>query len=206
MSTAPHGPVWRGYLALSLVWLSLLGGTLFFARRPSGDSIEIIPPPTPEPTALPPPTATPGPMHVDVAGAVLAPGVYRLPPGSIVLDAIAAAGGPAADADLDRINKAVELFDGAQVYVPHIDQTPPPPAEVVQPPTTPAVRAAGVSSLGIDLNSATQAELESLPGVGEAIARRIIEERPYSAVEDLLRVKGIGEATLEKLRPLITVK
>jgi competence protein ComEA len=137
---------------------------------------------------------------------VLAPGVYRLPPGSIVLDAIEAAGGPATDADLDRINKAVALFDGAQVYVPHLGQTPPPLAEAVQEIPTPGVRSSGLSALSIDLNTATQAELESLPGVGEAIARRIIEGRPYSGVEDLLRVRGIGEATLEKLRPLVTAQ
>ena len=206
MSTAPNGPVWRGYLALSLVWLSVLGGTLLITRRPAGNPIEIIPPPTAEPTALPAPTVTPGPLHVDIAGAVLAPGVYRLPQGSIVLDAIEAAGGPVADADLDRINKAVELFDGAQVYVPHLNQTPPPLAEAVQPISTSAVRTSGLSVLSIDLNTATQTELESLPGVGEAIARRIIEGRPYSGIEELLRVKGIGEATLEKLRPLVTVQ
>jgi competence protein ComEA len=206
MSTAPNGPVWRGYLALSLIWLSVLGGMLFFTRRPAGDPIEIIPPPTAGPTALPAPTATLGPWRVDVAGAVLAPGVYQLPPESIVLDAIEAAGGPAPDADLDRINKAVELFDGAQVYVPRADQTPPPLVEAVQPNPAPAARTSGVSALIIDLNTATQSELEDLPGVGEAIARRIIEGRPYSGIEDLLRVKGIGEATLEKLRPFVMVQ
>jgi competence protein ComEA len=202
-----NGAAWRGYLALSLIWLSVLGGTLFITRRPPDTAIEIIPPPTAEPTALPAPTATPGPLHVDVAGAVTAPGVYDLSPGSIVSDAIAAAGGPAHDADLDRINKAVALYDGAQVFVPRVDQTPPPLAEVMSTPVpAPAVRSSDLSVLIIDLNTASASELDSLPGVGEAIARRIIEGRPYGSTQDLLRVKGIGEATLEKLEPFITVR
>ena len=207
MDGSRNGAAWRGYLALSLIWLSVLGGTLFVTRRPAAEPIQIIPPPTAEPTALPTSTATPSPLHVDVAGAVASPGVYLLPPGSIVAEAIAAAGGPARDADLDRINKAVALYDGAQVYVPRAGQTSLPLVEPLPAPTQAASRAgAGLSGLLVDLNTASASELESLPGVGEAIAQRIIEGRPYSNVKDILRVKGIGEATLEKLKPFVTVQ
>ena len=146
-SGSRNGAGWRGYLALSLIWLSVLGGTLFVTRRPVAEPIEIIPPPTAEPTALPTATATPSPLYVDVAGAVAAPGVYLLPPGSIVAEAITAAGGPADDADLDRINKAVALFDGAQVYVPRAVKPPcrlsnrcprPPRLPVASPQASPA--------------------------------------------------------------------
>jgi competence protein ComEA len=200
---------WRGYIGLSLGWLALLGAALFIMRRPSGQPIEILPPPTVAPTATSVPSPTPGPLHVDVAGAVQSPGVYRLPAGSIVADAIGAAGGPASDADLDRINKAVALQDGTQVYVPRVAEAVPP--LLLQP----AVRAAATVDLAtagfisgslINLNTATAKELESLPGVGETIAQRIVAGRPYGAIEDLMRVKGIGQATFNKLKGLVTVQ
>jgi competence protein ComEA len=199
---------WRGYVAISLVWLAILGIALWVARRPAGRPIEILPPPTAAPTALPTPIPTPAPLHVDVGGAVEAPGVYRLPPGSIVADAIALAGGPAPDADLDRINKAIELQDGAQVVVPRRGET-------VSVPPTPASRLAGSSATAvavetpgalIDLNTATLEELDTLPGIGPALAQRIVEGRPYGAIEELLRVKGIGPAVYDKIQALITAR
>jgi competence protein ComEA len=195
----------RGYIGLSLLWVAILGGALFLARRPATEPIEIIPPPTP---ALTPVIAspTPGPVRVDIAGAVKTPGVYTLPRGSLVSDAIAAAGGPAADADLDRLNKALSLQDGAQIYVPRIAQ--PMPAPINSPTPSPATRGGQVSIGGklVDLNTASMDELDTLPGVGPATAQRIIEGRPYGAVEDLLRVKGIGQATFDKLKDLVTVR
>lgn len=204
MNTTNGGHAWRGYAVLSLAWLVVIGGILLFMRRPTGDPIEILPAPTlpPTPTALPSPTS--GPLHVDVAGAVQMPGVYILTPGSIVADAIAAAGGPAGDADLDRINKAVSLQDGTQVYVPRKGQADLPVRSqpVVLPTALPSTEAGGV----IDINAATEGELDTLPGVGPVLARRIIEGRPYGAVDDLLRVAGIGQATLDKLRDNVTVR
>lgn len=199
---------WRGYVGLSLVWLAILGAVLFFSRRPASQPIEIIPPPTALPTPLPSPSPTAGPLRVDVTGAVRAAGVVTLPPGSIVADAIQAAGGPAADADLDRVNKAMPLQDGMQVYVPRIAESASPlllnpaPVTTVPPVGTPA----GAPTALIDLNHATLAELDTLPGVGPATAQRIIDGRPYSAIEDLLRVKGIGQATFDKLKDHITVR
>jgi competence protein ComEA len=199
---------WRGYVAVSLIWLAILGVALWTVRRPAGRPIEILPAPTAAPRALPPVTPTAAPLHVDIAGAVEAPGVYRLPPGSIVADAIAIAGGPAPDADLDRINKAVELQDGFQVLVPRRGQT-------ASPLASPPSRQAGVAETAVpaelpdsltDLNTATLEELDALPGIGAVLAQRIVEGRPYGAVEDLLRVKGIGQVAFDKMKDLITVR
>lgn len=199
---------WRGYVLISLAWLAVLAGVLLFVRRPSAQPIEIVPPPSPALTSTPLPAPTPGPLRVDVAGAVAQPQVVTLAPGSIVADAITAAGGPAEDADLDRINKAIELHDGMQVYVPRVAET------VVAPPlaplaaVTPASRAGAAVPLAglVNINTATLSELESLPSIGPKMAQLIIDGRPYGEVDDLLAVKGIGPATLEKIRDLVTVQ
>jgi competence protein ComEA len=208
---------WRGYLILTLFWLVLLAGVVLFTRRQAAQPIEILPPPTlaPSPTALPTstpaPTATPRPLRVDVSGAVVSPKVYTLALGSVIADAISAAGGPAPDADLDRINKAVELQDGMQVYVPHRAETPSVPlvstSQHAVPPTSPPVRAGPtVAVFGrINLNTASLDELDTLPGVGPKIAQLIVDGRPYGKVDDLLKVKGIGPATLSELKELVTV-
>jgi len=206
---SPGRAAWRGYVGISLVWLAVLAGVLLFTRRPTEQPIEILPPPTSAPTPTPLPTSTPRPLRVDVAGAVREPQVYTLPPGSIVADAIAAAGGPAEDADLDRINKAIELQDGVQVYIPHIAETPPVPAVSPSQTAAPPVERSAppvVLSGPVDLNTATLTELESLPGIGPKIAQLIVDGRPYARPEDLLEVKGIGPATLAKIRDLVTVR
>lgn len=209
---------WRGYLALSIFWLVVLAGVLLFTRRPTAQPIEILPPPTtaptetPLPAPTPEPTATPRPLRVDVIGAVVNPRVCTLPPGSIVADAIAAAGGPSADADLDRINRAIELQDGMQVYVPRRAQTPPvSPIATSQtaprPTSAPARTAPTVAVTGrVNLNTATLDALDTLPGVGPKTAQLIVDGRPYATVEDLLNVKGIGPATFAKLKDLVTVQ
>ncbi len=203
---------WRGYVGLSLAWLAVLGIVLIITRRPSAQPIEILPPPTAPPTATPAPTPTPRPLRVDVTGAVRAPGVYTLPADSIVADAIAAAGGGTEDAALDLINKALPLQDGMQVFVPRRGETNPAPL-LLNPvsPTASTTEGSGTltapgASKRVNINTATQQELESLPGIGPAMATRIIEGRPYSKIEDLLRVKGIGPATFDKLKDLITVE
>lgn len=224
---------WRGYFAISLFWMAVLAGALLFTRRPAAEPIEIIAPPTvtatataapsptPAPTETPAPTATPRPLRVDVIGAVLKPGVQTLPPDSIVDDAIRAAGGPAGDADLERVNKAVALQDGAQVYVPRKNDATAhpvlsaPTAAPTEAPTAAlavpqrnaaAVPAQGASSALVNLNTATLEELDTLPGVGPKTAQLIVDGRPYATVDDLLRVKGIGPATLAKIKPLATTQ
>jgi competence protein ComEA len=213
MNGLSRAHAWRGYIGLSLAWLVVLGIALFVSRQPASQPIEILPPPTLQPTLTPLPSPTPGPLRVDVAGAVRTPGVYTLPAASIIADAIAAAGGPSADADLDRVNKAVPLSDGMQVYVPHVAEAAAPqpvepvPAKAAAVPLTEA-GAGGASDPGalVDINTATLAELDTLPGVGPATAQRIVDGRPYGSIEDLMRVKGIGQATFDKLKARITVR
>ncbi|MDR3068069.1 MAG: ComEA family DNA-binding protein [Cellulomonas sp.] len=142
-------------------------------------------------TPSPPEASVSGVVVVHVVGAVTVPGVVTLPDGSRVADAIEAAGG-AADADLAGVNLARPLVDGEQLYVPR-------PGEVV--PGAPAEADDGL----IDLNRATQAELEELPGVGPVLAGRITDARPFASVDDLDRVSGIGPATMTKLRDLVKV-
>ncbi|MGO1977073.1 ComEA family DNA-binding protein [Brachybacterium tyrofermentans] len=148
---------------------------------------------------------------VHVSGAVKSPGVVRLPPGSRVEDALQAAGGTTEEADLAAINLARPVADGEQIHVPVPGEEAPP---------VPAAGGAGDGSGGgegtgadagegadggtIDLNTASAAQLEELPGVGPAIAQRILEHRekngPFTSVDGLLEVSGIGPATLEKIR------
>ncbi len=159
-------------------------------------------------------TVAQGPLVVHVAGAVVRPGVVTVPGGARVADALAAAGGLRTDADPDRLNLAAVLRDGERVAVPAAGQ--PAPALVEGGggggSTGPSggASSAAVDVVGtVDLNTATAAELEELPGVGPSTAAAIVEHRSTSgafrSVEDLLDVRGIGDAKLEQLRAHVTV-
>lgn len=149
-------------------------------------------------------TATPETveLYVHVAGAVAAPGLYVLPTGARVVDAIAAAGGFADDADPGAVNLARTVDDGEQLHVPRAGEAVAP--EIGAP-------AAGSPQEGalVDLNTADAAHLETLPRIGPAMAERIIAWRDdnggFTTVEDLLAVPGIGDKMLESLRDLVTV-
>lgn len=137
-------------------------------------------------------------LYVHVSGAVRTPGLYVLPADARVVDAIAAAGGFADDADRDAVNLARTLEDGEQLPVPR---------EGEAPPAGPV--AAAPSDGLVDLNAADAAALETLPRIGPALAERIIAWREdnggFTSVEDLLAVPGIGDKMLESLRDLVTV-
>ena len=143
---------------------------------------------------------------VDVGGAVASPGVYRLPAGSRVGDAVAAAGGFGPRVDAARaaaeLNLAAHLEDGAHVLVPSRDD----PVATAGPPGS---SGGGGGGGLVDLNTATQAELEALPGIGPVTATKIIESRtaqPFAAVDDLRARKLVGEKTFEGLRDLVAVR
>jgi competence protein ComEA len=157
--------------------------------------------------------AGPG-LVVDVAGAVLHPGVYHLPAGSRVADAITAAGGfgPRVDAPAAQaLNLAAPLADGLQVRVPSRDDPPGGAAsQGASGGTAPGGNAGGTGGNGgpVDLNTATSAQLDTLPGIGPVTAAKIIasrEERPFSAVDDLQTRKLVGTSTFAKLGGLVTV-
>jgi competence protein ComEA len=192
----------RGSIILWSVLLLIVGGVIgYFSARPQEDTPIIVSTPLPTPTLLP--TPTPAPIRVYVSGAVRQPDVYELPPGSIVQHAVNAAGGPTSEADLDRINLAVELRDQQQVYVPRQGETNPPPVSGGES------GGGGQEETLVNINTAPAAELETLPGIGPALAGRIVEYReangPFETIEQIQNVPGIGPATFEGLRDLITV-
>jgi len=148
------------------------------------------------------PAASAAPLIVDVTGWVLRPGVYEFAAGDRVIDAVSRAGGAREGADLSVINLAAPLADGTQVVVSKEGQVPTAAA---------AGGAAGVPGSGVlvNINTASETELETLNGVGPVTAAAIIQYRtdngPFAAVDDLMDVSGIGPATLEELRPQVTV-
>ncbi len=144
------------------------------------------------PTAAIARTTEAAPLHVHVAGEVVQPGLYLVPAGSRVAALLDAAGGPTAEADVDRLNLAAEVRDGDRIAVPAwgepLEESPGQTAE----------------SSSVDVNTATVSELESLPGIGPSLAAAIVESRTrvgrFASLDDLERVPGIGPATVARLR------
>ena len=156
-------------------------------------------------------TTTQAPLvWVQVAGAVRRPGVYQLADDARVFQAIVAAGGFTEDADEEAVAQAAQLSDGCRIYVPVLGETVP---GAVQGPTessagiTGGASAAGSSGGVVSLNSATADELDSLPGIGPALAQQIITYRetqgPFTSIDQLTDVPGIGPAKLGQLRALV---
>lgn len=135
---------------------------------------------------------------VQVSGAVATPGVYELPPNARLADALAAAGGLSDDADATQLNLAARIGDGELITIPAISTGSDQDSNEVE-------RESGL----INVNTASAAELDLLPGVGPVIAGRIIDEReengPFISVDSLTRVTGISTGTLDDLRPLVSV-
>lgn len=176
-----------------------------------------------------PTTATASPVTVEImvhaAGAVLRPGVYRLAMGARVTDLLTSAGGLTTDADGDRINLAASVQDGERVYVPHRGEDAVP--AVVGDPGSSGSATSGASPgrVGapaqadggtgappgpVDLNTATAEQLDTLPGVGPSTAQAILEYRQqhgrFESVDELLDVRGIGDAKLAQLRDRVRVR
>jgi competence protein ComEA len=143
---------------------------------------------------------------VHVAGAVATPGVVELPPGSRVIDAVEAAGGAVADADLDRLNLAAKVADGERVLVQRVGD--PASAAAGGEPTAGSEDAGSAPGL-VNLNTATQRDLEELPGIGPVLAGAIVDERErrggFRSVQELRDVDGIGEKRFADLADLVTV-
>ena len=183
-SRPPRWPL-ASYAILALSAAAILaGGGYWLVSRPDPPAVEVILP-------------TPAPAVVHVAGAVRSPGVYSLPKGSRVADAVASAGGAIAGADLNALNLAAVVVDGQRIEVP---------GGLASPISQQASAADGL----LDLNLASAAQLEELPSIGETRACAIVEWRathgPFTSVDDLLEIPGIGTVTVEAIRPLVTAR
>ena len=180
-------------LALCAVAVVLVGARVLRPAAPRATAPPLIRgAPAPQPQR-----STAGLVVVDVAGAVRRPGLYRLPHGARIADAIARAGGAARHAELDLVNLAAPLADGEQILVP--------------------TRGAGGGATGasgpasptapVDLNSATVEQLDALPGIGPVTAQKIVDYRqahgPFTSVDELDAISGIGPARIENLRGLV---
>jgi len=194
----------------SFVWLVsgvLLGAVVAVAgmtlmQRTQPAAIEILPP---EPSPTPVPSATPGPLRVYITGAVSNPAVYELPAGSIVADVVEAAGNFGNEAATELVNLALPLSDGMHVHIPAYG------AEEQQAVSAPPIVSAPQEEAGtlVNINTAGVEELDTLPGVGPATAQYIIDHRqangPFTQIEEIMDVSGIGPAKFEQIKDLITV-
>ena len=149
-------------------------------------------------------------VFVHVAGAVAAPGVYELPAGSRLQAAVDAAGGFAADAATDAVNLAQEATDGQQVVVPTQEEAASAAGAGSAGGTGAPEGASGAAAGGVvNINTATEAQLDTLPGVGPSTAAKIVADReangPFERPEDLKRVSGIGDKKYEQLAAFVAV-
>jgi len=202
---------------LTLIAGGLAGAALvWFLAVPRGEAVQPLAVTAPQTQlATPAPTTsgaggvaaagTQGVVVIDVQGAVRRPGVVELDAGSRVVDALAAAGGVTRAAVTTSLNLAQVLTDGIQVVVPNKHSNPASPA-------VGGSSAAGTGSASgglVNLNSATLEQLDSLPGIGPVLAQRILDYRtqhgPFSSINQLTDVSGIGDATFADLEPLVTV-
>lgn len=155
---------------------------------------------------------------VDVSGSVRTPGVYVLSGSARVQDALTAAGGTLPSADLSSINLARRLQDEDRLVIPYQPDSDATPAsistgdvQVTAPPSPGGIVRIHESSTAdlIDINTASATDLDSLPGIGPAIAKRIIDYRtengPFESIDQLVEVDGVSERMVDELRPLVTV-
>ncbi len=183
----------RSTLATALVVLVAVAAfaVLQVPRRPA---LQVVSP------AMPP---SPPSIKVHVAGAVQSPGVYQLAADARVEDALKAAGGPSSGADVSSLNLAAPLKDGQQMAVPQIGAVAPAP-----PPA--AASAPSVQSSKLDLNRASRAELEALPGIGPVTAQKLLDYKAkqgrFASVEELKDQKLVNASTYEKIRDLVEVR
>jgi len=196
----------------------LAGALVFVSRAPAGEPILLQPVPTKAPIA------------VHVIGAVPRPGLYEFPEGARMQDAIDAAGGLLADAKVDSINLAALLQDGQQLVIPYrdgravstasedgvdlpstggTDSSPGPGTDTTSPDSPDTSSGNGSDTELVNINIASLDELIALPSIGPALAQRIIDYReengPFSTIEDIMNVSGIGTSIFDEIKDLITI-
>ncbi|MEK7872507.1 MAG: ComEA family DNA-binding protein [Chloroflexota bacterium] len=179
-----------------LALATVAGLVAFYVRLPRPEPVVV--------TLTPVAAATPGarPVVVYVSGAVRSTGIYTLRDGDRVARAVEAAGGFAPEADQARINLAALLKDGQQVHVPALDE---------RTASAAATATSAATLVGpVNINTATADELKALPGIGDSYARAIVDYRtrngPFQRPEDIVKVRGIGPQTYQRLKDLITVE
>lgn len=233
-----EAPDWTALRDRAMYWIAFVGPRrlvigivttcfalvmLWLLVRPSAPPLESVVPQvsgveTANPAAVSTPSTLTATLTVHVAGAVKNPGVYVLSQRARVIDAVKAAGGSLASADLEGINLAQTIVDTEQIYIPlrsrrttRITVAPRlKPTRSTTPSTVPGKSETSAGATGIvNLNSATASELDALPGVGPATAKAIIDHRtkkgPFTKVEDLLNVAGIGPSKLAAMRDQVAV-
>ncbi len=197
---------WLLLLSGLLMGLLAAGIILLIAQPRQGVPITLLPAPTATRTDQPAHTLTPEPILVQIGGAVQSPGVYSLLSGARLEDLIAVAGGFSSGADLIRINTTVKLQDGDYYYIPTSEE------DIPETATNSPAHISNDSGFTypLNLNTATLEELESLPGIGPSKAADILAYRDqhglFTALEDLVNVPGIGEATVDSLRDFLIVE
>jgi competence protein ComEA len=198
-----HRPLRASHVALvSVVAVALLAGGVVAAvwvlRTPPPSESLIPQAAAAAVSSIPASAPSEGALMVQAAGAVLSPGVYRVPADARVIDVIDAAGGLAPGADADRLALAAKVSDGERVYVPRVGEALPSAPPGASEPAGP-----------VDLNTASERDLDALPGVGPATAKAIVTYReshgPFTSVEQLLEVRGIGPAKLDQLADLVRI-
>lgn len=221
-----------GLLTMGLVWLGVVQWVADQrsaeaagapAPGPSAPGAAVAAPAEPKAAVAEPapaPVKEAQPVLVHVAGAVARPGVFRLEPGARVADALTAAGGALPDGAPDLLNLAATVADGDKVYVYTRTEAAAqgcPPAAAQGSSHGPVVAAAGSTKAAtaasppgkVNVNTAGKTELKSVPGIGETTATRILDYRskngPFRSLKDLTKVDGIGDKTLEKLLPYLTL-
>jgi len=205
---------WRDRLPTGLIVVVIVvavvavtGATLLATGR-SGSLALSLPkadPASPEMSSdATPSTTSAGPLLVHAAGAVVHPGVVQVPQGARVADVVVAAGGPTGNADLEQINLAERVTDGERVYVPRQGEAGSVLASSGGAASSGAAVSKGADTI-VNLNEASEIELETLPGVGPATAQAILDYRTehgrFRSVDDLLNVRGIGPSKLEQIKP-----
>jgi len=191
-------------LAAALVLGAAVAGVGVWRGRPVAEPAPAaLPAVSVTPAASTSPTAAAGELVVSVAGQVVRPGLVRLRPGARVSDAVAAAGGPLPGTDLTSVNLARRLTDGEHVVIG------PAAPGVAAAPAGDAAGTPGSTGAKVDLNTATLADLDTLPGVGPVTAQRILDWRTrhgrFDTVDQLREIEGIGETRFARLRDLVTV-
>ncbi len=201
LSTLPLGTL---FVSGTIMFLLGLGLNSWQTWQPPAE-IHFVPA---EPTPTPLPTPTPEPISIFINGEVAEPGIYQLPYDSRVQELIQLAGGFTAEAFVDVVNLAQPLTDGMHVHVPAEGNEQVAIPLVSTPPST--TKSDGQMADGlINLNTATQSQLETLPGVGPSTAEKILVYRedngPFQSIEAVMDVSGIGPAKFEKMAEFITI-